>query len=159
MRKLWNRPALPVWSLITADSQGVANANICTYVTSISLSPKLIVVAVYKKTQTLTNLESGSPALLCLLAEDQANLVRICGRMSGKVVTKFDRLSKKHRLRRLNHLPYFTDSCGVLSLKLLSLTDTPGDHYLATMRVTASKNLNDKTILTTEYLRAKRLIR
>ncbi|HMP93048.1 MAG TPA: hypothetical protein PKD90_09280, partial [Phnomibacter sp.] len=52
-KKPWNRPALPVYSV---SSQGTRpNMHICTYVSSVSMQPKRIMVALYKGTLTLTN--------------------------------------------------------------------------------------------------------
>jgi flavin reductase (DIM6/NTAB) family NADH-FMN oxidoreductase RutF len=159
MRKLWNRPNLAVWSLVTADEAGVPNANICTYVTSISLEPKLLLVAVYRGTQTLDNLHPGATPLLQLLSEKLAPVVRICGRQSGRTSKKFPALERRFPIAYWGPLPYLADACGVLQLEVISLIENPGDHVLMLGRVLKSRNLSDEPILTTDYLRERGLIR
>jgi flavin reductase (DIM6/NTAB) family NADH-FMN oxidoreductase RutF len=92
MRRIWNRPADAVWSLSTQSVNGIGNMNICTYVTAVSLSPKLMLVAVYKNTQTLLNCSVGNKVLLQLLTQELAPVVRVCGQKSGKDIRKIDRL-------------------------------------------------------------------
>lgn len=155
MRKLWNRPNLPVWSLITRDAAGQANMNICTYVTSVSMTPKLILVAVYHGTKTLENLRTNpqQPVLLQLLSEELAPVVRICGQQSGTKIDKIARLKKRYPLAEHEALPYFAAAAGVMQLTPTSLTSCGGDHELLVGEVTWSKNLHDVPILTTDFLK------
>jgi flavin reductase (DIM6/NTAB) family NADH-FMN oxidoreductase RutF len=95
MRKIWNRPEGAVWSLSTRSVSEVGNMNICTYVTVMSLKPKLMMVAVYKNTQTLKNIALGKTVVLQLLTEELAPVVRVCGRQSGKLIDKIARLQKR----------------------------------------------------------------
>ena len=88
MRKIWNRPNQQVWSLSTINEQSVANMNICTYVTSVSMEPKLLIVAVYHGTQTLKNLTQTKRAHLQLLSEELSPVTRICGHISGSKINK-----------------------------------------------------------------------
>ena len=60
MRKVWNRPAWPVWSVSTTDQSGQGNINIATYVQAVSLDPKLMTIAVYKGTKTLANIQQSN---------------------------------------------------------------------------------------------------
>lgn len=153
MRKLWNRPANAVWSLSTLSGERVGNMNICTYVTAVALEPKLILVAVYKGTQTLANIAIGSTVLLQLLTEVLAPAVRICGQQSGKDIHKIQRLQKRYQLAQHKELYYFADSAGLMELVVEQLVDTSGDHVLLIGRVQKVKNLSDGTILTTTFLR------
>jgi flavin reductase (DIM6/NTAB) family NADH-FMN oxidoreductase RutF len=161
MRKLWNRPTLPVWSLVTENQAGLANMNICTYVTSVSMNPKLMLVATYENTATLDNLVANpsKPVLLQLLSEELAPVVRVCGRQSGRSVDKVAALRKKYSLCSYQGLPYFAAAAGVLALEDCTVIPCGGDHRLLVGRVTWSKNLHDAPILTTEYLRSKGFIR
>ncbi len=161
MRKLWNRPNLPVWSLVTRDATGQANMNICTYVTSVSMTPKLMLVAVYHGTKTLENLRANpqQPALLQLLSEELAPVVRICGQQSGTKIDKITRLQKRFALTFYENLPYFTAAAGIMQLTPSSLTSCGGDHELLVGAVTWSKNLHDAPILTTDFLRQHRYTR
>lgn len=159
MRKLWNRSDLAVWSLSTLSPTGVANMNICTYVTAVSLEPKLMLVAVYKDTQTLENVRVGERVLLQLLTEVLAPAVRVCGQQSGKTVDKIKRLAKRQTLNDISGLYYFEKAAGYTELQVEQLIETSGDHHLLVGRVLTSKNLHDDKILTTTYLREQGYIR
>ena len=68
-----------VYSLATYHNDTV-NMNICTYVTAISMQPKLYAIAVYNHTKTLDNLIQSSSAVLQLLHKDQYKLVKMLGK-------------------------------------------------------------------------------
>jgi flavin reductase (DIM6/NTAB) family NADH-FMN oxidoreductase RutF len=161
MRKLWNRPDLPVWSLVTAGQEGQTNMNICTYVTSVSMTPKLMMIAVYEHTKTLENIlaQPKQPILLQLLSQSLAPVVRICGQQSGHTIDKVNRLRKKYSLSYYEELPYFVDAAGIMQLVPDSLITGEGDHCLVVAKVAWSKNLNDVPILTTEYLKRHKFTR
>lgn len=159
MRKLWNRPDDAVWSLSTMSEKGVANMNICTYVTAVSLEPKLMMVAVYKNTKTLENVSIGKTVLLQLLPQDLAPVVRVCGQMSGKKIDKISRLKKRYDLLEENALYYFSEAAGFMVLEVEQLIETCGDHDLMVGKVVKAKNLHDKDILTTTYLKTEKYIR
>jgi flavin reductase (DIM6/NTAB) family NADH-FMN oxidoreductase RutF len=133
--------------------------NICTYVTAVSLDPKLMMVAVYKNTQTLLNVAVGQTVLLQLLTQDLAPVVRICGQNSGKDIDKISRLKKRYALSTEGDLYYFKEAAGFMLLEVEQLLETSGDHYLMVGRVTKAKNLHDKDILTTTYLKEQKYIR
>ena len=159
MRKIWNRPDVAVWSLATSAKAGVPNMNICTYVSAVSLEPKLMLVAVYKDTQTLANIRLGEQVILQLLTEPLAPVVRICGQQSGKQIDKIARLSKRYELTKSGDVYYFTKAAGYTELVVEQLIETSGDHCLLVGKVVRSKNLSDDPILTTTYLRDKGYIR
>ena len=159
MRKIWNRPADAVWSLSTTSSAGVGNMNICTYVTAVSLEPKLMLVAVYKNTQTLQNCIVGQSVVLQLLTEELAPVVRICGNVSGKQINKITRLQRRYTLGQHDDLFYFSQAAGFMVLTIEQLIENSGDHVLLIGKVTQGKNLQDAHILTTSYLKEHKYIR
>ncbi len=159
MRKIWNRPDSAVWSLSTCSAHGVPNVNICTYVTAVSLDPKLMAVAVYRGTATLDNCAVGRTVLLQLLTEELAPVIPIAGRQSGKDRPKIPRLTKRYPMREEQGLSYFTAAAGFLVLTIEQLVETTGDHVLIVGRVVRSKQLSAAPILTTSYLREKGYIR
>jgi len=159
MRKIWNRPADAVWSLSTISVTGAGNMNICTYVTAVSLDPKLMMIAVYKGTQTHKNCSLGQTVLLQLLTENLAPVVRVCGNMSGKNIDKLARLRKRYQLGSLEGLHYFTKAAGFMELVIEQLVETSGDHVLLVGKVVKGKNLTDTPILTTRYLKEHQYIR
>lgn len=161
MRKIWNRPNLPVWSLVTTDTVGNANMNICTYVSAVSMEPKLMTIAVYHNTKTLENLEScpTKPILLQLLSATLAPVVRICGQQSGLKIDKISRLRKRFTLGEDTGLLYFAEGAGYLVLQPQIVTPINGDHVLYTCSVVKHVNLNDVPLLTTDILREQKIIR
>lgn len=159
MRKIWNRPNQQVWSLSTVDEAGVGNMNICTYVSAVSMEPKLMMVAVYHGTKTHANVTVTKRAILQLLSEELAPATRLCGHMSGNKINKITRLKKRYDITEYNGIPYFSASAGYLELALDKLITIGGDHDLAIFSVTSHKNISDVPILTTDYLRANGLLR
>jgi flavin reductase (DIM6/NTAB) family NADH-FMN oxidoreductase RutF len=163
MRKLWNRPDWPVWSLVTTDEAGQPNFNICTYVVPVSMEPKLMTIAIYNGTKTLANLEATptQPVLLQLLTEELAPVVRVCGQQSGHKVDKLTRLQKRFGLEvdKGIGLPYFRAAAGYLILMPQTISTVAGDPVLYTYVVTKHVNLTDATILTTTLLRDQKYIR
>ncbi len=159
MRKLWNRTTHPVWSLTTRSQSGQANFNICTYVTSVSMEPKLMLIALYRGTKTLENIEESRHGLLQLLTEDLAPVVRVCGQLSGHQVDKFTRLKRRYAFGEQSGLPYLSAAAGYMELEFTELIETAGDHVLGLARVVTAKNLHDKPILTTTYLKDNKFTR
>lgn len=159
MRKIWNRPADAVWSLSTQSETGIGNMNICTYVSAVSLDPKLMMVAVYTGTQTLDNCMIGGTVLLQLLTEQLAPVVRVCGQKSGKDINKIDRLAKRYALQQHKGLAYFSDAAGFIELEIEQMVGTTGDHVLLIGKVMHGKNILDAVLLTTSYLKANKYIR
>lgn len=159
MRRLWNRPAMPVWSLSTVSNEGVGNFNICTYVTAVSMEPKLMQVAVYHNTQTHKNIKVGGFVLLQLLTQELAPVVRICGQQSGAKIDKINRLKKRYTLEEVNGLWHFTQAAGFMTLRVEQILVIAGDHDLVIGSIIDHKNLSDAPLLTTDYLKEHRYIR
>jgi flavin reductase (DIM6/NTAB) family NADH-FMN oxidoreductase RutF len=123
------------------------------------MDPKLMLVAVYHGTKTHSNVVSTKQAVLQLLSEELAPVIRVCGHFSGNQIAKIKRLQKRYDINYCSDLPYFEKCAGYLELELLKLISVGGDHDLAIFSVTQHKNLHDKTLLTTDYLRAQGLLR
>lgn len=96
MKKPWNLPDLPVYSLMT-ESEGRVNMNICTYVCAMSMSPKRYAIGIYYKTKTLENIQKGSTIVLQLLARHHWPVVRNFGQKSGLNFDKHDFLNRKNQ--------------------------------------------------------------
>ena len=52
MKRPWNIIDLPVYSLLSNDMNGNINMNICTYVSAVSMKPKIYSIAIDFKTKT-----------------------------------------------------------------------------------------------------------
>lgn len=159
MRKLWNRPDIAVWSLVTLSNDGIPNMNICTYVSAVSMDPKLITIALFEGTKTLANITVGSRVLLQLLTETLAPIVRICGQQSGHKINKISLLKNRYQFKYHDLLPYLTVAAGYMELAITDVHEIGGDHTLVTGKVISSKNLIDAPILTTTYLKDNKFTR
>jgi hypothetical protein len=106
MRKPWNLPSYPVYSLITDSIQeknpqmeilkgSPRNMNVMTYIVPVSMSPKHYIIALYHGTESLSNWQSSHTGILQILAPDHSSLVRVLGKKSGKSYDKMRYLSKK----------------------------------------------------------------
>ena len=95
MKRPWNRVDLPVYS-ISSTFQDEENMHICTYVSSISMTPKRMMVAIYKGTKTLELTIKNSNMILQLLGEKQYNLINLLGQQSGFTTNKVERLKKRN---------------------------------------------------------------
>lgn len=159
MKKIWNRPDHAVWSLVTRGKDGVFNMNICSYVTAVSMKPKVMLVAVYGGTKTGDNIAIGEMVRLQLLSESQATLVRLLGQQSGRKIPKLARLKKRDCLAYQADWPYLTAAVGYLDLTITQLLTVDLDHDLALCAVMSHRNLSQAPILTTTYLKDKKFTR
>lgn len=155
MQRPWNRPSLPVYSVSTLDGEK-GNMNIATYVTAISMQPKRYMVGLYKNTKTLANVQAYPQFLLQLLSADQYKVVKLLGQTSGFQHDKIQRL--REPISVFHEFPYLVNSCAIVLCQVISSVDA-GDHIAFLCDVTAYKNLNDIPLLTTGFLRDKKIIR
>lgn len=130
--------------------------NIATYVTAISMQPKRYIVGLYKNTKTLANVQAYPKFLLQLLSEDQYKVVKILGQTSGFQNDKLKKLQEP--ISTFREFPYLVNSCAIVLCQVISFIDA-GDHIAFLCDATAYKNLNDSQILTTDFLRDKKIIR
>ncbi len=157
MQRPWNIPDLAVYSLVTHDTGGKVNMNICTYVSAISMKPKLYAVAVYENTKTLENLQSSSSAVLQLLSAEQYKLVNHLGKKSGKNIEKSKWLAKNDLLENWLSYSILKGISAAISLQKIE-TKKLGDHHLFVFEVEKYKVFSDE-ILTTKILSEKKIIR
>lgn len=157
MRKPWNRISLPVYS-VSSKSGNESNMHICTYVSAISMNPKLYMVALFKGSKTLEIVSKSQEFLLQLLTVDQYKLIKLLGQSSGYKVDKMKYLNSKDLLDQYQDFYYLKKSAAILLLDIIEQKDL-GDHVMFFCSVKKHKNLNDEEILTTEFLREKKIIR
>ena len=69
MKRPWNIIDLPVYSLLSNDINGNINMNICTYVSAVSMKPKIYSIAIDFKTKTYDNLIASDRVVLQLLSK------------------------------------------------------------------------------------------
>lgn len=155
MRKPWNRPDLPVYSAATFGKSG-GNMNICTYVTAVSMIPKRMAVAFYKGTLSLENAQYHPHFILQLLARDQYRLVRLLGQKTGHTTDKLSKL--KGSVSDYRGIPCLNDAAARMACDIIEWLDA-GDHVLAICDVVSYTNIRDADLLTTGYLRDRKIIR
>lgn len=153
----WNQPSLQVYSLSSFDPESkIHNMNICTYVSKISLEPKLMLIAVYKGTKTLSNLQKYPHGILQILSEDQSKLIKKLGKQSGNNQNKL----KKLELNFSNNLSFLPDSISYINLDFQNNFEVDGDHILFIAKIAGYKTLNpNKKPLTTHFLKQNKIIR
>ncbi|MBO9566780.1 MAG: flavin reductase [Niastella sp.] len=156
MQRPWNIPNLPVYSLATYNNDGV-NMNICTYVSAVSMYPKLYMVAVYENTLTLENITAGQMAVLQLLHKSQYALIRKLGQTSGKTYNKQEYLQKKSLLQTWQGYNVLKGTSALILLQK-QWNRPAGDHHIFVFSVAKSTARNNDC-LTLQTLRDKRLIR
>ena len=157
MRRPWNIVDLPVYSLATYHGNEV-NMNICTYVSAISMQPKQYLVAIDPATKTMSNLELDGNAVLQLMHEDQAELVKPLGKKSGFKMDKQDWLEQKSILTNWKGKTVLKDCCAYLLLEKAGQFNTQGDHELFCFNVIKSSTANDEGILTFQKLISEGII-
>ncbi|MFZ9695137.1 MAG: flavin reductase [Chitinophagaceae bacterium] len=157
MKRPWNLPDYPVYSLATYGIEGV-NMNICTYVTAISMQPKLYAIAVYDNTKTLANLKCSSQVVLQYLHIEQYNLVRHLGQQSGLKVNKDQWLRKRKLLTTWQGMEVLQGAAAYVFLQKIKLVSTKGDHQLFLFEMKKYAASSSK-LLTTKVLSDKKIIR
>lgn len=144
MKRPWNIIDTPVYSLATYKADAV-NMNICTYVTAISMQPKMYAIGVYEKTKTLANLQHNSSAVLQLLHPDQISLVQQLGKKSG---FRFNKQSYLHKKGLLDNWNGFTVLKGCAAYLLLQKSSSvlTGDHELYIFDTLKYKTISENVL-------------
>lgn len=156
MKRPWNQIDEAVYSLVT-QADGQANMNICTYVSPVSMQPKLYAIAVYRNTHTLSLLEKSEQAVLQFLAADQYRLVRVLGQKTGKTYDKLKYLQKKDWLEQWKAFPVLKNTAARLLLRKQQRMEA-GDHVLFLFGV-ESWQASHPDILTLRTLTQHNIIR
>tara|TARA_E500000331_G_C17194102_1_gene686255 strand:+ start:641 stop:1117 length:477 start_codon:yes stop_codon:yes gene_type:complete len=157
MRRPWNIINQPVYSLLTKDDSGNINMNICTYVTAVSINPKIYMIAIYYNTKTYENLINSDSAVLQLLSKENISLVRGLGKKSGMKIDKDKYLRKKNLIKWKNY-DVLDNICGLVELKKNQLKKTHGDHAIVFFDVVSYKTISERNLLTTNDLILKKII-
>jgi flavin reductase (DIM6/NTAB) family NADH-FMN oxidoreductase RutF len=146
MRRPWNIVDQPVYSLATYVD-GTFNMNICTYVTAVSMQPKMYAVAVYHNTKTLLHLQQSDIAVLQLLSKSQISLVRTLGKKSGHNYDKVSYLQRKKMITSWKGFSVLENAAALLLLHKKSVVST-GDHDVYIFEVQQLSTLQETDILT-----------
>lgn len=157
MKRPWNIIDLPVYSLVSYDTSDNLNMNICTYVSAVSMKPKIYSIAIDFNTKTYQNLITSDKFVLQLLSKENISLVRTLGKKSGKKINK-DSYLKKKKLINWKGYDVLSDVCALIELKKNNEIKTQGDHHIFIFDAISYKSITDKNILTTDDLIKKKII-
>lgn len=157
MKKPWNRVDLPVYSVSSRDGED-GNMHVCTFVSGVSMSPKRFMVALYKGTRTLELVERNPLFVLQLLAEDQARLVTLLGRRSGRDTDKLALLAKRGLTTRWKGFTVLSEALAWMELRVIDRMDA-GDHVMTLCDLESHRNVREGDALTIDFLRARGLVR
>lgn len=130
--------------------------NTCTYVTAISMQPKLFAIAIYNNTKTLENVLQTDIAILQYLHPSQHGLVKLLGKKSAKLIDKQAYLQKKELLTNWHDYQVLKGCTALVLLQKIDHQQT-GDHVLFTFEALKFKSY-DADVLTTSILREKKII-
>lgn len=157
IRRPWNIVDMPVYSLATYGD-GKVNMNICTYVSAVSMKPKLYMIAIDYSTQTYQNLEKGSEAILQVLHQDHSALITGLGKKSGQNSNKEAFLERNNMLDHWNGQAVLKGACAYLQLIQTGRKQIGGDHELFWFEVKKSKTQSETGILMFQDLIERRII-
>ena len=117
MKRPWNIISPPVYSLVTYDEEGKVNMNICTYVSAVSMKPKIYSIAIDYTTKTYKNLEKSSKVVLQLLSASNLKVIRKLGKISGKLFDKDRYLNSYNLLQSWKDYNVLKDTCALIELE------------------------------------------
>lgn len=146
MKRPWNIVDMPVYSLATYIG-GNVNMNICTYVSAVSMKPKLYMVGIDYSTKTYEWLENTNHAVLQILHQDHQSLIQLLGKTSGKKMDKQEKLEQKNQLSSWNGYRVLGGACGYLLLKVKERANIGGDHELFYFEVEKSSTKKEAGVL------------
>ena len=155
MRRPWNITDSSVYSLATYANDGF-NMNICTYVTAISMKPKMYAIAIDLRSKTQRILKETDFAILQVLGKSQTDLVRPLGQKSGLSYDKETYLRKHDLIANWNEHSVLKEAAAYMSLQKQGSQIT-GDHELYWFNVFTSKTNHDN-VLSFQNLIVKGLI-
>lgn len=124
---------VPTYSLATFNEDGSTNMNIVTYATPVSIRPDRVwSIGIFKETLTQVNLRQNPTCVLQLLAEPQAELVRVLGGQSGGYVDKRKECAKLgFGWQELDNCPQVLPGCAsYLKMKIHGGMVDAGSHLI-----------------------------
>ena len=148
MKRPWNIINPPIYSLVTYDETDNLNMNICSYVSAVSLKPKLYSIAIDYSTKTYENLKLNSSVVLQLLSKSQLKIIRKLGKTSGHLFNKEKYLKSKDMLDNWRKNIVLKNTCALIELKKNNEINIEGDHAIFTFSVLKYTTLSEDRILT-----------
>ncbi|MEM7162284.1 MAG: flavin reductase [Bacteroidota bacterium] len=156
MKRPWNIINSSVYSLMTQGEK--VNFNICTYVSAVSIKPKMYCFAIDYTSLTYQNLKRNSVAVLNILSNAQKELVKPLGKKSGLRFDKLKFLSDQNELIEWEGMQVLKSSRGWIKFQLLKELDIQGDHALFIFEILKFKTLSEDDSLDFQQLIEERII-
>ena len=158
MKRPWNIINPPIYSLVTYDETDNLNMNICSYVSAVSLKPKLYSIAIDYSTKTYENLKLNSSVVLQLLSKSHLKIIRKLGKTSGYLYNKEKYLRSKEMLEDWRRNIVLKDTCALIELKKINEINLEGDHAIFIFSVSKYTTLSEDGILTFKDLIDNKII-
>ena len=158
MKRPWNIINPPIYSLVTYDETDNLNMNICSYVSAVSLKPKLYSIAIDYSTKTYENLKLNSHVVLQLLSKSHLKIIRKLGKTSGYLFNKENYLKSRKMLDYWRNNTVLKDTCALIELIKNNEINIEGDHAIFTFSVSKYTTLSDDGILTFKDLIDNKII-
>ena len=158
MKRPWNIINPAIYSLVTHNEKNKLNMNICSYVSAVSLKPKLYLIAIDYSTKTYNNLKKNSGVVLQLLSYSHLKIIRKLGKSSGYSVDKEKYLKSKNLLIEWDNKPVLKDTCALIKLRKTKEINVGGDHAIFTFSVSKFKTLSEQHVLTFKDLIDNKII-
>lgn len=158
MKRPWNIINPAIYSLVTYDENNILNMNICSYVSAVSLKPKIYSIAVDYSTKTYENLKLNSSVVLQLLSKSHLKIIRKLGKTSGYIYNKEKYLKSKNLLDNWRKNIVLKDTCALIELKKNKEINIEGDHAIFTFCVLKYTTLSEDGILTFKDLIDNKII-
>lgn len=158
MKRPWNIINPPLYSLVTYDKNNLINMNICSYVSAVSLKPKLYLIAIDYSSKTYKNLKQNSVVVLQLLSKSHLKIIRKLGKTSGYSFNKEKYLKSKEMLDYWRNNFVLKDVCALIELKKNNEIDIEGDHAVFSFSVSKFRTLSEDKILTFKDLIDNKII-
>lgn len=156
MKRPWNIGDHPVYSLATCHRDEL-NMNICTYVTAVSLTPKIFAVAIELGSKTEALMRRSSISVLQSLAPTHIPLIKLLGRTSGHEIDKGETLRRKKKLTSWKNYSVLDGIAAAVELEKMDHLQT-GDHQLFICRALRAHTFHPD-VLMLSHLRERKLIR
>jgi len=158
MKRPWNIIDSPIYSLQTVDRNGKINMNICTYVTAVSMKPKIYAIAIDYNTLTYENVKNSNVFALQLLSKDQIELVKKFGKKSGYKFNKDKFLRDNKLLTKWNNFEILHGTSALIKIDKKKSFAFDGDHELFLFKVDKFKTFSESNILTFQDLVKSKII-
>ena len=158
MKRPWNIINPPIYSLVTYDQTDNLNMNICSYVSAVSLKPKLYSIAIDYSTKTYENLKLNPYVVLQLLSKSHLKIIRKLGKKSGYLFNKEKYLNSIKMLDYWRKNIVLKDTCALIELKKINEINIEGDHAIFTFSVSKYTTLSEVGILTFKDLINNKII-